>query len=141
MPTPILQSPPQLPTGYQSQPAWSFRDRTGRLTYKFDRVYQKAETVDDERGPTCQIDEGRSFVGVTWSSPEDDRMTGRWLTFADARELRGPRMTFERFSSLRGMEEDLEKLLDVAAFLREAPADDKTKPSPVVVLVPAAVPL
>src|SRR5687767_9972276 len=56
---------PRLPPGYQAQPAWGFRDRTGRLAYEFNRVYGPPERHDD-RPPTCRLDRNLSYWSVTW---------------------------------------------------------------------------
>lgn len=102
-----------LPTGHTAQPAWGFHDLTGRFSYELHRVYGPPRDRD-ARGSTCQLVEDLSYWEVTWKTiteTGDERPAGRWLTFAQARELRRPRMTFERFSS-SDMREVLPELLN-----------------------------
>lgn len=116
---------PTLPAGFEAQPAWGFRDPTGKVSYEFNRVYQQRE-ASGARGPTSVIHEDLSFWGMTWAKPGrpgDDQVEGRWLTFSEARKLRGARMTFARFSSLLQMRDDLEGLM------REGGAAASTHPS------------
>lgn len=106
---------PSLPFGYEAQPAWGFRDRMGRFSYEFNRVYGPPSRLD-RRGPICRLDEDLSYWGVTWptfSGTADERPAGRWITYAQARTLRASRLTFERFSSLQQMRDELPELLHV----------------------------
>jgi len=152
----MRQEPPALPSGYQAQPAWGFHDRTGRFSYEFNRVYGRPNRLD-QRGPTCRLDEGLSYWGVTWptfTQTGDERPAGRWMTYAEARKLRGSHLTFERFSSLQ-MRDELPELLHVGnvglepvsatlgapglSWSRDRPADpDKQEPS---ALAPRFVPV
>jgi hypothetical protein len=101
VPPPYL---PSLPPGHHAQPAWAFRDETGRFFYEFNRVYQPAGGL---------LVRDLSYWSVTWSTfldPDDERPMGRWLTYGDARgRLR--RLTFNRFASLAAMREVLPSLL------------------------------
>jgi hypothetical protein len=107
---------PLLPSGYEAQAAWGFRDRTGRFSYEFNRVYGPPNRLD-KRGPTSRLDEDLSYWGVTWptfSDTGDERPAGRWVSYAQARKLRGSRLTFERFSCLLSIRDELPELLHVA---------------------------
>lgn len=95
--------PPPLPPGYTAQPVSEFGDGTGRFSYEFNRVYGPPTRLD-RRGPICLQDEARSYWCVTWSVANDtgdSRLTGRALSYAEARRLLGSRMTFDRFFALR----------------------------------------
>jgi hypothetical protein len=108
---------PALPPGHEAQPVWRFPDRTGRFSYEFNRVYGPPDLLD-ERGPTCQLDEDLSYWGVTWSlfpGTVDERPAGRWASYAQARRLRGPGLTFERFASYLQTCDELAELLDRCA--------------------------
>jgi hypothetical protein len=123
---------PALPAGHDAQPAWGFHDASGRFYFEFLRVYGPRDPVD-ERGATCRIVEELCFWSVTWAaavSSRDDRVAGRWLTYAQARELRGARMTFERFASLLGMRDELESMLKIRDIAPEAPAPVGLRPIP-----------
>jgi hypothetical protein len=92
-----------LPLGYEAQPLWGFHDDTGRFSYQFHHVYGPPHRLD-RRGPLSQLDEQLSYWAVTWSTgarSADQHLEGRWMSYAKARELRGPGLTFERFSSMR----------------------------------------
>jgi hypothetical protein len=84
---------PDLPEGYQAQPAWGFRDPTRGITYEFHRVYSPVDRLD-RRGPTSQLDQALSY----W----EELPAGRWLTFAQA-QRRSPRLKFDSFSTARWM--------------------------------------
>lgn len=104
---------PWLPRGCEAQPAGGFHDRTGRFSYEFYRVYGPPVLLDT-RGPTCQLDEGLSYWGMTWPAfarDADEHPAGRWVNFLQARRLLGPHLTFERFSSRERMREELPDLL------------------------------
>ncbi len=104
---------PSLPSGYGFQPAWGFR--RGRYFYEFHRVYGSPDVLD-KRGPTCPLDENLSYWVVTWSrftETGDEQPAGRWMSYAQARKLRGTRLTFARFSSLVRMRAALPELLCV----------------------------
>ena len=102
-----------LALGYHAQPAWGFRDPTGRFSYEFNRVYGPPQR-HAERRPTCRLDRDLSYWGVTWSTfsaAGEERAAGRWMTYAQARALPGSHLTFERFSSLIEMRDELPRLL------------------------------
>jgi hypothetical protein len=108
-----------LPPGYEEQPFWGFHDQTGRFAYQFHRVYEPPRRRD-RRGPLTQLDEQLSYWAVTWSTSvrsADQHLEGRWLSYAQARKLRGPSLTFERFSSMRYQ---LPELLEVGDLSLEA---------------------
>lgn len=92
-----------LPPGYEAQPLWGFRDETGRFSYQFHHVYGPPRRRDG-RGPLQELDEQRSYWEVTWPTgvrTTDEHLEGRSMSYAQARQLRGPNLTFERFSSMR----------------------------------------
>lgn len=102
--------PPRLPPGYTAQPVSGFGDGTGRFSYEFHRVYGPP-TRRDHRGLICLQDDDRSYWCVTWlsvSDAGDSRLTGRSMSYAQARRILGSRMTFDRFFALR---EQLAELL------------------------------
>lgn len=121
---------PELPPGHEAQPAWGFRGRAGRFVYEFSRVYQRPEALVDHRGARCSLDRSSSFWSVTWSASADDAVTGRSLTFAQARK-RGYRHNYDRFSSLRGMDEELEALFELTDVISAAPAGGALRLAPV----------
>jgi hypothetical protein len=93
---------PTLPAGYQAQQAWGFRGPDGEFFYEFSRVYGPA--VDrDGRGPIAQLDQDLSYWSVIWpitGQTGDEHPAGRWMTFAQARQLQR-HLSFERFSKMR----------------------------------------
>jgi hypothetical protein len=92
-----------VPAGYEAQPLWGFHDHTGRFSYQFHFVYGPPR-VSDRRGPLRQLDEQLSYWQVTWSTAVrtvDQHQEGRSMSYAQARKLWGPNLTFERFSSMR----------------------------------------
>jgi hypothetical protein len=107
---------PALPSGYEAQPFWGFHDDTGRFFYQFHRVY-RPPSRRDRRGPTRQLDELLSFWAVTWPTRVkaiDERLAGRWISYAQARERQGPNLTFERFTSMRYELPELLRVGDLA---------------------------
>ena len=93
----------RLPSGYEEQPIWGFHDPTGRVSYQLHHVYGPPRRRD-RRGPISLLDEQRSYWAMTWSTHErsvDQRSACRAMTYAQARRLRGPNLTFDRFSSMR----------------------------------------
>jgi hypothetical protein len=118
---------PPLPPGYDAQQAWSFRDPTGAFSYEFCRVYEPAASGGN-RGPFCQLDEGRSYWVVTWlaANPAGDHQVSRWISYAQARALSGGHLTFRRFASPMHMRQELPRLLHVAEL---RPAQDRISSS------------
>jgi hypothetical protein len=126
---------PSLPPGYEAQPAWAFRDRTGRFFYEFNRVYGPPDSVEG-RGPVCRPDEQLCYWSVIWSTfgeDGDEHPAGRWITYGQARKLPGREPTFERFASLPWMRDELPELLHVG--------DVSLKPHPTVVSLSSATEL
>lgn len=108
-----------LPPGYEEQPFWGFHDQTGRFAFQFHRVYGPPRRRD-RRGPVSQLDEQLSYWAVTWSTSvksAGQHLESRWLSYAQARKLRGSNLTFERFSSMRYQ---LPELLEVGDVSLEA---------------------
>ncbi len=97
---------PALPSGHTTQSAWAFRDRVGQFFYEFHRVY----------GPSQELDQGLSYwvmtrPGLAAGGAASERRSGQWMNYAFARRLRGDEMTFEHFSSLALMRDELPGLL------------------------------
>lgn len=112
---------PSLPPGYSAQQAWGFRDPTGAFSYDFHRVYGPPGGTG-ARGPFCQLDEGRSYWAVIWrahGAAAEDHPVGRWITYARARRLYKPRLTFQRFSSPVDMRQAVPQLLHVSDVVLE----------------------
>jgi hypothetical protein len=104
---------PTLPFRYVAQPAWGFLDPTGRYSYELYRVYAPPEFLRG-RGEAAQLDENASYWVVTWperSDSGDEYPASRWITYARARELLGPRLKFYKFCSLGYMRAELPELL------------------------------
>jgi hypothetical protein len=103
---------PSLPPGCESQPAWGFRDRPRRLAYEFHHVYRPPRL--GKLGMISVLDEDLSYWSLSWPTdvraPDEPRWV-RWMSYAEARKLRGSKMTFKRFSSLSQMREELPGLL------------------------------
>jgi hypothetical protein len=131
---------PALPAGYHAQPAWQFHDATGRVSYELNRVYGPT-SERDQCGPICHLDEDLSYWGVTWPTlvgTPDERPAGRWMTYAQARKLRGSAMTFERFSSLP-MRDELAQLLNLGDVPQKIVSPAR-EPAPPPQLVPVPRP-
>jgi len=110
-----------LPPGYEAQPFWGFHDQEGHLSYQFHRVYGPPHGRD-RRGPVQQLDEQRSYWEVTWPTAVrtiDEHLQGRSISYAKARELKGPNLTFERFSSMRYQLPGLLEIADIGSLAAE----------------------
>ena len=106
-------TPHALPPGYEAQPFWGFHDEVGRFSYQFHHVYGPPRRRD-WRGPIRQLDEQLSYWEVTWPTAVrtvEEHLAGRSISYAEARKLRGDKLTFERFSFLR---RDLPELLHLS---------------------------
>jgi hypothetical protein len=94
--------------GCTAQPAWGFRDPTGRVFYWFFGVY----------GPKHpdQLNQGLSYWAATWLSSESgiERSHVRSMTYREARALHS-RLSFEHFSSQVEMRARLPDLLNVGS--------------------------
>jgi hypothetical protein len=112
---------PSLPPGYETQQAWGFHDPTGEVSYEFMRVYRPI--LDrDQRGPFAHLDEGLSYWAAIWPTlgeTGDERPTGRWMNYAQARTVWGARLTFARFSSVGAMQVELPTLLSMTQDVRD----------------------
>ena len=106
---------PSLPSGYHSQPAFGFRDPTGRFFYAFHFVYRPAASPGRSVAiMVSELDEGMSFWAAT--GPTDrhgagDEPVGRWMSYAERCGLGGSRPAFDAFSSLWRMRGALPELL------------------------------
>lgn len=115
---------PPLPSGCDAQEAWGFTDPTGNFAYEFCRVYGPPEG-GGARGTFCRLDQDRSYWVVFWRAAEDgsgDHPVSRWLTYAQARALSPPGLTFRRFASSADMRDEIPRLLQVADI---APGRDR----------------
>jgi hypothetical protein len=115
---------PSLPAGYSAQLTWGFRERTGRFTYDFHRVYTPAVPLPDGRLVVVgRLDADRSYWVVTWSAfseTGDEHPAGRWVSYAQACKRLGSHLNFERFSSSIQMREELPTLLNVGGVPLES---------------------
>jgi hypothetical protein len=109
---------PWLPSGYTAQPCLGFRGLEGRLYYEFNRVYGPPDRLD-ARGRICQLDEGRSYWGITCNDSRGLPTTRR-ITYSQARTVLGSRLTFERFSSIQPMRDELPGLFQARDTLSGA---------------------
>ncbi len=111
--TALAACAPELPPGYESQPAWTFSDGSGQGSYEFHRVYAPAKPQPGRPSVVVgHLDEERSYWGVTWTVQGHAGAThpaASWVSFADARKKqRG--LTFQQFSSATHMRQDLAAL-------------------------------
>jgi hypothetical protein len=112
---------PTLPPGYSAQEAWGFRDPSGTFSYEFCRVYGPPD--DDPHGPTCHLDEGRSYWAVLWrvrGVGAEAHPVGRWVTYAHARKASRAHLTFRHFSSPIDMRDEIPRLLGVSGIVVES---------------------
>ena len=97
---------PELPAGYESQPAGTFSDGSGQATYEFHRVYAPAKPQPGRPSIVVgHLDEERSYWGVTWTMQGDGGAThpaASWLSFGDAQKQQRA-LTFAQFSSATHM--------------------------------------
>jgi hypothetical protein len=71
----------------------------------------------DQRGPFCRLDEGRSYWIVLWhahgpGAAAGDHPSSRWITYQQARARTERPLTFRRFSSA-GAQAEVAQLLHV----------------------------
>lgn len=107
---PHESTPRSLPSGYTSQPAWRFRDRTGQFSYEFNRVYGSPIRCDG-REPVCRLDQDLSYwcvVGQDSVATTGANSSLRALNYAEARKMSATRLTFEEFASPLRMQAELE---------------------------------
>jgi len=117
--------PPSLPSGYEAHSVWDFSASTGSLLYQFNCVYKRSDRIDSA-GPICLLDEDMSYWSVTWigsGAAGEDRRESRWVSYSKARKSRWSRLTFDRFSSLLGMRDELPELLRVHDLMPEQALD------------------
>jgi hypothetical protein len=104
---------PVLPSGYESQPAWTFSDGSGQGSYEFHRVYAPAKPQPGRPSVVISmLDQERSYWGVTWTVHGQGGAThpaASWISFGDARKKKSS-LTFSDFSSATHMREDLAAL-------------------------------
>lgn len=101
----------QLPTGFQAQPIFRFRDPSGRFSYEFSNVYGLPRR--GRRGLVCELDRDRSYWSVV--SQIDDAGQGqpveRSVSFAEARQAKHGHLSFAEFASEMHMRHELPALL------------------------------
>ena len=100
----------QLPTGFQAQAVYEFRDPSGRFSYEFSNVYGPSRAT--RRGPLSALDEDRSYWSVV-SHIDDagrEQPVERSVSFAEARARRA-HLSFAEFASEMHMRHDLAALL------------------------------
>lgn len=94
---------PLLPPGCSAQPVWGFMDRSGQLFYEFHRVYRTEPAYrDGQHYLEDREDPDLSYWIVTWtgrSANGDEFPAARWITYAQARKLQGPQLSYKRFST------------------------------------------
>jgi len=109
---------PLLPAGYLAQPLCGFTDKTGLLTYEFQRVYGP-----DKRGigrsltKLDALDQERSYWLMTSArlhASGDESPISHSISYKQARRLQAHPLTFEQFSNLR---EELPALLHAQDLL------------------------
>lgn len=93
---------PTLPPDYEARPLWGFSDDGGRI-FAFHRVYRAGEPVPDSDLPaSATLDQELSYWAMTWTTVDDtgdEFPTAQWITYAEARKLLGPHLTFTQFSA------------------------------------------
>ncbi|HEU4412920.1 MAG TPA: hypothetical protein VFS43_47200 [Polyangiaceae bacterium] len=90
-----------LPAGHTARLAWGFADQAGRFSYEFYRVY----------GPAGRLNPDLSYWVVrsrTATGAASQRWSGWRMSYARARALAGPGLTFERFASPAGIPDEPE---------------------------------
>ena len=109
----VMQSAtaPSLPGGFQSQPAYEFRDPSGRFSYEFSNVYGPPQP--GRRGMVCQLDKERSYWSVIGQVDEAGRehAARRSISYAEARRALRGRITFAQFASEMHMRRELPNLI------------------------------
>jgi len=130
---------PVLPAGFTAQPAWGFRDPSGDVSYELVRVYGAARFLAHRPGIEGQVlDELMSYwvaTAVTDRGGAGETVHERSITYAQARWLKGARLTFATFSSIEDMRDRLPDMLD----MRSRPAAEHAR-RPTTTMDVAAVP-
>ncbi len=104
-----------LPAGYSASAAWGFHDEQG-FAYEFFRVYGPPHGTGI-RGEFSRIVEALSFWSVsfpTFDAAGNERIAGRWASFANAQKVSRTRLTFQGFSSPLAMCHEVPRLLGVS---------------------------
>ena len=100
-----------MPRGYCAQPVQGLHDDDQQLFYQFYRVYGMAAD-ERTRGAVSRQDEDLCFWTVTTDhGPGRRDLEGRSVSYAQARQQLGRRMTFPRFSSIKHMRSALLELV------------------------------
>ncbi len=107
---------PSLPPGHGSQVAWGFNSPIDGAMYEFYRVYRQPEPLNG-LGPIWQLDRDLSYwLTISFSPDDPTHQHPRWrsVSYRQARERAGPKLSFERFSSSLLMRDDTTGLLQAA---------------------------
>ena len=93
---------PTLPPGFEAQPLWGFSDESDRI-FEFHRVYRAAALVRDHNLTIGgRLDQNLSYWIMSWTKVDESGSrcpAAQWLTYAEARQLLGPHLSFTQFSS------------------------------------------
>lgn len=107
-----MSAPAPLPAGFHSQPAYEFRDPSGRYSYEFSNVYGPPQRGG--RGFISQLDEERSYWSVVGDLDEVEPAR-RAISYAEARRALRGRLTFAQFASEMHMRGELVRRLGASA--------------------------
>lgn len=101
----------QLPTGFQAQAVYEFRDPSGRFSYEFSHVYGPPRPT--RRGSISALDEDRSYWRVVseLDGAGREQPDERSVSFAEARRARHGQLSFAEFASEMHMRHVLPTLL------------------------------
>jgi hypothetical protein len=101
----------QLPTGFEAQAVYGFRDPSGRFSYEFSNVYGPPRA--ERRGPVCELDEDRSYWSVVGQTDEagEGQPVERSVSFAEARRAKRGHLSFAEFASQMHVRQVLPTLL------------------------------
>ena len=111
-----------LPAGFQAQPAYQFRDPSGRFSYEFAHVYGPPQA--GVRGLVCQLDRDRSYWSVVGQIDDAGQETParRSISYAEARRTLPGQITFAQFASEMHMRRALPTLTGITARITSVPA-------------------
>ncbi|MCU1277507.1 MAG: hypothetical protein JWM53_1053 [bacterium] len=112
---------PSLPAGFHSQPAYQFRDSSGRFSYEFSNVYGPPRS--GPRGAVAQLDMDRSEWRVTGHVDDatEEQPTRRAVSYAEARRALRGHLTFAQFASEMHMRPLLPTLMSAVAASTTGP--------------------
>ena len=112
---PSLLSLPVLPDHYSVQHAAGFHDPSGRVSYELMRVYGPLKRLADRPlASASALDRELTYWVSSWPFIDEkgvQRAGGRAMSFAQARTRLSAQLSFDDFSSLPWMREQLPALL------------------------------